>query len=95
MRDLVFRRFLETLRSSPLCIAALWMRRAGRREPVWHTEAEHPIRHLHVVLEPIGSLPLRLKIDNCRREQQGEKAFWETWTHLFPHPPSFSIIEKD
>ena len=59
-----------------------------------HTEAEHPIRHLRVVPEPIGSLQPRLKIDNCRREQQGEKAFWETWTHRLPHPPTPSIIEK-
>lgn len=54
--------------------------------------AERPIRHLRVVLKPIGSVQLRLKIDNCRREQQGEKAFWETWTHLIPHPPTTSII---
>lgn len=36
--------------------------------------AEHPIRYLRVVPEPIGSLQPRLKIDNCRGEQQGEKA---------------------
>lgn len=56
--------------------------------------AERPIRLLRVALKPIGSVQLRLKIDNCRREQQGEKAFWETWTHLIPHPPTTSIISK-
>lgn len=68
---------------------------SGEKRACMAHRAEHPIRHLHVVLKPIGSLQLRLKIDNCRREQQGEKAFWETWTHLIPHPPTPSIIEKD
>lgn len=57
--------------------------------------AEHPIRYLRVVPKPIGSLQLRLKIDNCRGEQQGEKALWETWTHLFPHPSTSSKIDTD
>ncbi len=68
---------------------------SGEKRACVAHRAEHPIRHLRVVLKPIGSLQPRLKIDNCRREQQGEKAFWETWTHLFPHPPTPSIIEKD
>jgi len=69
-----------------------------KRSPCGTRRAERPISRLRVALKPIGSPQPRLKIDDCRREQQGEKkAFWETWTHLFPlvPPPSTpSIIEK-
>lgn len=57
--------------------------KSGEKKACAAHQAEHPIRYLHVVPKPIGSLQMRLKIDNCRREQQGEKAFWETWTLFF------------
>lgn len=38
VRGLIFKRFPASAGSRPRCIAALWLRRARRREPVWHTE---------------------------------------------------------
>lgn len=95
VRDLVFRRFFSNSEEQSSLHCSTVAEESGEKRACVAHRAEHPIRHLRVVLKPIGSLQPRLKIDNCRREQQGEKAFWETWTHLFPHPPTPSIIEKD
>lgn len=57
--------------------------------------SEHPIRHLRVVLKPIGSLRLRLKIDKEQAREAGRKGLLGSLDPSYHSSPNALNNTKD